>query len=56
MKTQSNIITFAGGEKNLGPYLMFRDYWYHYLATQEGKKNVEFQTVKEGRSYYDSES
>jgi hypothetical protein len=46
MKTQSNIITFAGGEKNLGPYLMFRDYWYHYLS-QTSKKNVEFQTVKE---------
>jgi len=44
MKIPANTVVFAGGEKNLGPYKMFRDYWNHYQALN-GKKNVEFATT-----------
>lgn len=43
-KVPSNILTFAGGEKNLAPYLQFRDYWNHYRS-MNGAKNISFATM-----------
>jgi hypothetical protein len=41
MKIPANVITFAAGDKSLGVYKMFYDYWKHY-QNENGKKNTEF--------------
>jgi hypothetical protein len=44
MRIPSNVLNFAAGEKNMAPYIMFRDYWNHYRSNG-GAKNVEFSKV-----------
>jgi hypothetical protein len=46
MRIPTNVLSFAMGEANLAPYKMFYDYWNQYRS-QNGAKNVEFQTNKE---------
>jgi hypothetical protein len=43
-KIPAQVILFAGGEANLGPYKMFRDYWNQYLS-RNGKTGLEFATT-----------
>lgn len=45
MKTvPSNVLAFAS-EKNLQPYMQFRDYYNHYRSAILGAKNLDFSTV-----------
>lgn len=44
-KISPRILTFAGGESNIKPYEMFKDYYHHYMAAVRGKKNVEYKKV-----------
>jgi hypothetical protein len=43
-KIPAQVVLFAGGESNLAPYKMFRDYWNHYLS-RNGKTGLEFATT-----------
>lgn len=44
-KIPSNVMTFAGGEANLGIYKMFQDYFNQYKAQQLGKTGLSFATT-----------
>jgi hypothetical protein len=44
MKIPSNVLAFAGGEANLGPYKMFVDYYNQY-ESMNGKENKQFATT-----------
>ena len=43
-KIPAQVILFAGGEQNLTPYVMFRDYWNQY-RTRNGAKGLDFSTT-----------
>jgi len=43
-KIPAQVVLFAGGEANLSPYKMFRDYWNHYQSLN-GKTGLEFATT-----------
>jgi len=43
-KIPAQVVMFAGGEANLGPYKMFRDYWNQYQS-RAGKEGYEFATT-----------
>jgi hypothetical protein len=46
MKIPAHVVTFAAGDKNLGVYKMFYDYWKHY-QNENGKKNTEFNPYRQ---------
>jgi hypothetical protein len=43
-KIPAQVVMFAGGEANLGPYKQFRDYWNQY-RTRQGATGLEFATT-----------
>lgn len=47
----SQILTFAGGEANLGVYKMFADYWNHYNALNGVKVDYQKTTTVDGKTY-----
>ena len=48
-KVPSQVLEFAGGDKFMGVYKMFQDYWNHYKALNGAKVDFQKTTIVDGK-------